>query len=110
MIIDGRTIENGSKLGCDVCIVGAGPAGLATASELMDRGLRIVVVESGGFAQDATTEALSACTVEDNDDLYPDPRHARTRRALLSAMRACAWRAARPRSGTSTWPERCTST
>ena len=80
MIIDGRTIENGSKLGCDVCIVGAGPAGLATASELMDRGLRIVVVESGGFAQDATTEALSACTVEDNDDLYPDPRHARTRR------------------------------
>jgi choline dehydrogenase-like flavoprotein len=80
MIIDGRTIENGSRLGCDVCIVGAGPAGLAAASELMDRGLRIVVLESGGFADDAATAALSACAVEESADLYPDPRYARSRR------------------------------
>ena len=80
MIIDGRTIENGTRLRCDVCVVGAGPAGLAAATELMDRGLRIVVVESGGFTDDAATDALSACAVEENADLYPDPRHARSRR------------------------------
>lgn len=80
MIIDGRTIDNGSRLSCDVCIVGAGPAGLATASELAGRGLRIVLLESGGFADDAATDALSAANVADNEDLYPDPRWSHSRR------------------------------
>jgi choline dehydrogenase-like flavoprotein len=80
MIIDGRTIEEGSKLSCDVCIVGAGPAGLAAASALLDRDLRVVVLESGGFEYDEATDRLSDGTVEHNEDLYPNPRHAHDRR------------------------------
>lgn len=42
---DGRTDELPEW---DVCIVGAGPAGLAVASELADSRLRVCVVEAGG--------------------------------------------------------------
>lgn len=34
---------------CEVCIVGAGPAGLSIASELAARGIQVVVLESGGW-------------------------------------------------------------
>ena len=42
----------------DVCIVGAGPAGLTVAAELAYTGLRICVLESGGERRSAATDAL----------------------------------------------------
>lgn len=73
MLRDGRETEPGAEVDCDVCIVGAGPAGLTAAAEFLDGEIRVVVLESGAFEPDAATQLLSRCTVEENEDLYPDP-------------------------------------
>ena len=39
-------------LDCDLCIVGAGPAGLTLATELANTALKVIVVESGGDSAD----------------------------------------------------------
>jgi len=48
MIIEGGTLANGSRLRTDVCVVGAGPAGLTVASRLADAGHDVLVIEGGG--------------------------------------------------------------
>ncbi len=50
MLTDGRTVPAGATLQADVCIVGAGPAGLTVASELARRGRTVVLLERGGGA------------------------------------------------------------
>ncbi|MEM6944153.1 MAG: NAD(P)-binding protein, partial [Pseudomonadota bacterium] len=49
MIEDGRSIPRGTEIECDICIVGAGIAGLAMAEALEPSGARIVLLESGGL-------------------------------------------------------------
>ena len=44
---------------CDICIIGAGPAGIALASAFADSRFRVCMIESGGFDSDALTHALS---------------------------------------------------
>nr|WP_050780982.1 FAD-dependent oxidoreductase [Bradyrhizobium sp. ORS 278] len=44
----------------DVCVVGAGPVGIALAIACEDRGLSVLVVESGGEHPDSFTAQLSA--------------------------------------------------
>jgi choline dehydrogenase-like flavoprotein len=59
MFIDARSVPSGSKLECDVCIVGAGAAGIALALEL-DRGdLDLCLLESGGLALEWQQQALA---------------------------------------------------
>ena len=48
MIVEGTTLPAGAKLDADVCVVGAGPAGIAIAGELSGRGIAVTVLESGG--------------------------------------------------------------
>ncbi len=48
-----------TRLACEVLIVGAGLAGIAMAAELARRGVRVVVVESGGKTQDAEFHLLN---------------------------------------------------
>ncbi len=55
MFIDAREIEFGAVLKKDVCIVGAGIAGITIAHELDRLGIETCVVESGGFKLDAET-------------------------------------------------------
>lgn len=45
---------------CDVCIVGAGPAGLSIARDLAHRGVNVTVVESGGWNPSLNAQRLSA--------------------------------------------------
>ena len=59
MIIDSRTIEADNTIRADVCIVGAGPAGIALAREWSGSGFRVAVLESGGLEPDEATLALS---------------------------------------------------
>jgi choline dehydrogenase-like flavoprotein len=46
-------------LRCDVCIIGAGPAGITIARELSGTQLRIILLESGGAERQEETDALN---------------------------------------------------
>jgi choline dehydrogenase-like flavoprotein len=58
MFVDGRTVPSGAELDADVCIVGAGPAGIAVALQLMAASVRVVVLESGGIAPEVLAKHL----------------------------------------------------
>ncbi len=58
MIIDARQLPVGSQLKAKLCIIGGGMAGIAIARELMDAGGDILILESGGEAQNADIQAL----------------------------------------------------
>lgn len=58
MISDGRAIPAGSLIECDLCIIGAGAAGIALAREYLNGGAKVVILESGGFEADADTQNL----------------------------------------------------
>src|SRR5262249_2786020 len=59
MQIDGRWVPNGREVTADLCIVGAGAAGITIALGLAGTSLRIALVESGGFDLDPDTQALA---------------------------------------------------
>lgn len=58
MIIDGRKIANATKIATDLCIVGAGPAGITLAREFTDQRFSVVILEAGGFDLSRQTQAL----------------------------------------------------
>lgn len=58
MHIDARTLE-GSEQETDLCIIGAGPAGISLACEFLGQGLRVALLESGGTAYDHEVQALA---------------------------------------------------
>jgi choline dehydrogenase-like flavoprotein len=58
MIQDFRELPDGSEIDCDVCIVGAGAAGITIARSLADRGFSVVLVEGGGEYADLDSQEL----------------------------------------------------
>jgi choline dehydrogenase-like flavoprotein len=64
----------------DVCIVGAGPVGIALALECERRGLSVTLLESGSDGFDADAQALS--TLEVVDPRHHAPSDLTVRRAL----------------------------
>ena len=73
MLDDGSRIVSGATLNFDVCIVGAGPAGLMLAAELDGGPFRVCLLEAGGMAPDPAHQALADGLVELNDDCYENP-------------------------------------
>jgi len=59
LLSDARRLPAGRDLEADVCIVGAGAAGIALALELAGSPLRVVLLESGGFERDDATDDLA---------------------------------------------------
>ena len=59
MFIDARELAAGAELTADVCVVGAGPAGLTIARELRGSGLKTLLIESGEFAASEDTQSLA---------------------------------------------------
>lgn len=59
MHLDASRVGSGAVLHYDVCIVGAGPAGLAVAHGLAAPGRRLCLLESGGFERDGATQRLA---------------------------------------------------
>jgi choline dehydrogenase-like flavoprotein len=63
MITDARLVQPaGTILDADVCIVGAGAAGITLAREFVDSKLRVVLLESGAMQLDSATQNLYAGT------------------------------------------------
>lgn len=56
--IDARTLPAGTALDADLCIVGAGPAGISLACALVESGVDVLLVEGGDLRPDAATQAL----------------------------------------------------
>jgi choline dehydrogenase-like flavoprotein len=60
MFIDARTIPNDQIVETDVCIIGAGAAGISLAREFSGQPFRVIVLESGDLKPDNPTQSLSA--------------------------------------------------
>ena len=72
MIDDAQTIAAGSVLTPEICIVGGGAAGVTVALELMASGKQVLILESGGHAEEEATQALYSGETA-NADMHPPP-------------------------------------
>jgi choline dehydrogenase-like flavoprotein len=77
MLISLKTTEFDQALDADVAVIGAGLAGLILADKLASSGLSVVVVESGGKAQDEDAHPLNE--VEIGAQYYSGARDGRFR-------------------------------
>ncbi|MBA2564923.1 MAG: GMC family oxidoreductase [Gemmatimonadetes bacterium] len=59
LFIDARTLSDAATLEADVCIVGAGAAGITLACELAGADFRVLLVESGGLDAERQPRSLS---------------------------------------------------
>ena len=79
MITDTRRLPSDSIIKCDICIVGAGAAGITLASELLDSGRDVVLLEGGGARLERSMQDLYKGEVVNPDkhgrlDLYRQRR------------------------------------
>ena len=58
MFVDCRELESGTEIEADLCIVGAGFAGIALTMALLGTKLKVALLESGGFEQHPDHESL----------------------------------------------------
>lgn len=58
MHFDARNLENGTLIEGDICIVGAGAAGISMALEFMNLPCRVILLESGGFEYEDRIQEL----------------------------------------------------
>ncbi len=58
-IIDARRLPDAYEVESDLCIIGAGAAGIAMASEFLNGPLRVALLESGGIQPDPEIQALT---------------------------------------------------
>jgi choline dehydrogenase-like flavoprotein len=70
VIEDARQLEADARLDCDLCIVGAGAAGIAMADALRNTGMRVCLLESGGLRKRAESQAL-ATAERDGHPYFP---------------------------------------
>ncbi|MBS1753440.1 MAG: GMC family oxidoreductase [Ferruginibacter sp.] len=58
MLIDARQLENNSQIEGDICIIGAGAAGISIALELENTFKKIILLEGGGMEYDDRIQEL----------------------------------------------------
>jgi choline dehydrogenase-like flavoprotein len=58
MHIDARNLENNSLIEGDICIVGAGAAGISMALDWLNTGRKVILLEGGGFEYDDRIQDL----------------------------------------------------
>ena len=78
MIEDANHVPAGTILKTDICIIGAGAAGISLALALQDSDLHVTLLESGSDQFDKTTQALYEGSVTD-EHLHPPANSYRVR-------------------------------
>ena len=58
MIVDARTVPKNKTIDTDICIVGAGIAGITLAREFIHEKFNVCLLESGGLGPDRVTQSL----------------------------------------------------
>ena len=58
MFVDSRKLSHGSEVDTDVCIVGAGPAGITLAKEFVNQNFQICLLEGGDINYDEEVASL----------------------------------------------------
>lgn len=58
MFIDAKTLSSQHLIESDLCIIGAGAAGITIAREFIGTGIKVCLLESGGFDLDEKTQSL----------------------------------------------------
>jgi choline dehydrogenase-like flavoprotein len=59
VLSDARELASGQQVEADICIVGAGPAGISIARELIGNGARVWLLESGGREVERRAQRLN---------------------------------------------------
>ncbi|HLS47065.1 MAG TPA: GMC oxidoreductase [Gemmatimonadales bacterium] len=59
MLVDARDLPPDTTLEAEVCIIGAGPAGLTLARELIDSGRKVLLLEAGAVEPDVADQSLA---------------------------------------------------
>ena len=77
MLVDARSVPSGTIIDADVCIVGAGPAGLTIVREFDRAGIGVVMLESGG--QEPEREAQELADGDSVGYSYHRLQHSRAR-------------------------------
>ena len=75
MLLDTNELANGESLSCELCIIGAGAAGISIALELIGSGIEVLLLESGGLEAEEATQALYAGSVVDERLHSPPDRY-----------------------------------
>jgi choline dehydrogenase-like flavoprotein len=86
VLFDGRSVPTGDEIRADVCIIGAGPAGITLALEWMAAGFRVCLLESGGRTLERSAQRLSDGTSVG----YPYFRLRRSRGRAFGGT-SCRW-------------------
>jgi choline dehydrogenase-like flavoprotein len=79
MIDDSSQLDDGATLHAEVCIIGAGAAGITLALELAGTGISVLLLESGGLELEPETQKLYQGAVAD-ERLHSPPHRYRERR------------------------------
>lgn len=67
MHTDARALESGTLLEGDLCVVGAGAAGISIALDWVGSGRRVLLLEAGGFSLDADVQDLNGGEIVGRD-------------------------------------------
>jgi choline dehydrogenase-like flavoprotein len=63
MELDGEVLKEGERLAADLCIIGAGPAGITIAREAIARDMSVLLLESGGPVSEMWPQTLNEGSV-----------------------------------------------
>lgn len=77
MIIDALSFDGSKEFHADICIIGAGVAGIVLANELISSGNKIILLESGNEAFEQGLQDLYQS--EDIPEYFPDTTQSRLR-------------------------------
>ncbi len=79
MLIDARGVPSGETIETEVCIIGAGPAGITAAQEFLGQDLRVCLLETGGLEYSEPVQQLAAAEGDSIGDFYPGAYYMRHR-------------------------------